>query len=134
MRSNIADAIMEMADHEFPQFNADYTGRKARYLYTVGRSHKGRPGHTAILKHDLETGDIQSHDYDKKAFAEEHLFVSKGEASEDAGWLIGTSLDYEAKVTRLNVLDAQNISDGPIAEYELPYALPLGFHGAWLGA
>lgn len=132
--AQITDEITQMGDHEFPQFNADFVGRKARYLYTVGTSHKNRPGQSAILKHDLETGDIQSHDYGAKAFAEEHLFVSKGDAQEDAGWLIGTSLDFAAKVTRLNVLDAQNIADGPVAEFELPYALPLGFHGAWLGA
>lgn len=67
-----------------------------------------------------------------KTFAEEHIFVPKMNGAEDGGWLVGTSLDYAAKVTRLNVLDAQNISDGPIAVFELPYALPLGFHGAWL--
>jgi carotenoid cleavage dioxygenase-like enzyme len=133
-RAEITEQVSDMADHEFPQFNPLYTGRKARYLYTVGKSHAGRPGHSAILKHDLQTGDIQSHDYGAKAFSEEHLFVPKGNGKEDEGWLVGTSLDFGEKVTRLNVLDAQNISDGPAAVFELPYALPLGFHGAWQSA
>ena len=132
--AQITDMISELGDHEFPQFNPRYVGRKARYLYTVGKSNKDRPGHSAILKHDLQTGDIQSHDYGAKTFAEEHLFIPKNDAVEDAGWLVGTSLDYVNKVTRVNILDAQNISDGPIAVFELPYALPLGFHGSWLKA
>ena len=132
--AQITDIISELGDHEFPQFNPRYVGRKARYLYTVGKSNKDRPGHSAILKHDLQTGDIQSHDYGTKTFAEEHLFIPKMNEEEDGGWLVGTSLDYANKVTRLNILDAQKISDGPIAVFELPYALPLGFHGAWLKA
>ncbi|MDB2438575.1 carotenoid oxygenase family protein [Hellea sp.] len=130
--AKITETISEMADHEFPQFNPRFVGRKARYLYTVGRSHKNRPGQSAVLKHDLQTGDIQSHDYGAKTFAEEHLFVPGSGSAEDAGWLVGTTLDYGAKVTRLNVLDARNISDGPVAVFELPYTLPLGFHGTWM--
>ena len=130
--AKIEETISEMADHEFPQFNPNFVGRQARYLYTVGRSHKNRPGQSAILKHDLQTGDIQSYDYGAKTFAEEHLFIPAKGSAEDAGWLVGTSLDYAAKVTRLNVLDARDISDGPVAVFELPYALPLGFHGAWM--
>lgn len=131
-RAEILSVRDELSDHEFPQFNPNFIGQRARYLYTVGSSQAGRPGQSAIVKHDLDTGDVDRFDYGAKALVEEHIFVPNG-TGEDEGWLIGTHLDYGAKVTRLSVLDAKNLSAGPVAMYDLLYALPLGFHGAWAG-
>lgn len=133
-RAEITSETTHMGDHEFPQFNQNYTGQFARYLYTVGQNHTGRPLQSAILKHDIETGEVQSFDYGKTAFAEEHLFVPRPSSTdEDDGWLIGTALDFAKGSTQLNILDAQQISDGPLAVFDLPYVLPLGFHGTWVG-
>jgi len=130
----ITRRVDKMAIHEFPQFNPDYAGKQARFLYTVGNTRPGRPGESAILRHDITSGDIQAFDYGETALAEEHLFIPRASRRDEAdGWLIGTVLDYKAGTTRLNILDAKHISDGPIAVYELPYALPLGFHGHWVG-
>ncbi|MEL6686381.1 MAG: carotenoid oxygenase family protein, partial [Pseudomonadota bacterium] len=121
-----------MVGHEFPRFNPAFGGQAARYLYTVGNKAPGRPGETAILRHDLKSGRVDAHDYGPDNMVEEHLFVPsaspKGEAD---GWLVGTTLDFKAKVTHVNVLRADALSDGPVAVFELPYALPLGFHGTW---
>ena len=132
--AEITNEIAHMGDHEFPQFNHSYTGQFARYLYTVGQNHTDRPLQSAILRHDLERGDIHSFDYGKSVFAEEHLFVPRPNSrGEDDGWLIGTTLDFSKGSTQLNILDAQHISDGPLAIFDLPYVLPLGFHGTWVG-
>jgi len=129
------EAILdERATHEFPQFNANYQGQNARYLYTVGDSSHAHPGQPSMLKHDLKTGAISSHNYGAHEIVEEHLFIARpGGLREDDGWLIGTSLNLKTKTTRLNVLNAAHLEDGPLAVFELPYALPLGFHGAWAG-
>lgn len=133
--AEITSEISQMGDHEFPQFNPNYTGQFTRYLYTVGQNHMDRPLQSAILRHDIETGDVQSFDYGKTAFAEEHLFIPRPSSTdEDDGWLIGTVLDFAKGSTQLNILDAQHISDGPLAIFDLPYVLPLGFHGTWVGA
>jgi carotenoid cleavage dioxygenase len=130
--ATIAPVTDALATHEFPQFNQSYSGRAARYLYTAGKSRKGRPGESAVLRHDLKSGKMDMYDYGETVMAEEHLFVpSKPGISEDDGWLIGTALDYKSKKTTVNILRADALSDGPIAVFELPYALPLGFHGAW---
>jgi len=103
--AKVTREISELAEHEFPQFNPLYKGRRAQYLYTIGK------------------------------IVEEHLFVPRtSQKSEDDGYLVGTSLDFKSKHTQLNILDAGNISNGPIAVLELPYHLPLGFHGAWVNA
>jgi carotenoid cleavage dioxygenase-like enzyme len=134
-KASLAAVTDNLASHDFPQFNPAFGGKAARYLYTVGNSVAGRPGETAILRHDLSTSEIDFYDYGPDCLVEEHVFISAANPkSEDDGYLIGTSLDYKDKVTRLNVLRADRISDGPAAVFELPYALPLGFHGAWKGA
>ncbi|MBL4616652.1 MAG: carotenoid oxygenase family protein, partial [Robiginitomaculum sp.] len=100
--------------------------------YTVGDSSHVHPSQPSMLKHDLKTGAISSHNYGANEIVEEHLFIARpGGVREDDGWLIGTSLNLKTKTTRLNVLNAAHLEDGPLAVFELPYALPLGFHGAW---
>jgi len=118
--------------HEFPQFNAQMSGLNARYLYTVGDAYDNAPGQTSVLKHDLKSGKITAHNYGAQSISEEHLFIQRpGCLGEDDGWLIGTSLNLKTKATRLNILSAKHLEDDPIAVFELPYAVPLGFHGAW---
>ncbi|MBM3482274.1 MAG: hypothetical protein FJX66_03120 [Alphaproteobacteria bacterium] len=46
--------------------------------------------------------------------------------------MVGTSLDFRAGITRLSVFEAARLSDGPIAQAALPYALPMGFHGKFV--
>ncbi|MCF6274709.1 MAG: carotenoid oxygenase family protein [Robiginitomaculum sp.] len=133
--AEISSALSDRATHEFPQFNARVQGTNARYLYTVGDNHKNQVGQMSMLKHDLESGKITSHNYGTHSIVEEHLFIPRpGGIREDDGWLTGTSLNLKTKATRLNILNAARLEDGPLAVLELPYALPLGFHGAWKGA
>lgn len=125
----------ERAAHEFPQFNSNVMGENARYLYTVGDSYDNSPGQSSILKHDLVGGKITGHNYGQSAIVEEHLFIPRsGATREDDGWLIGTTLNLKTQRTRLNILDAAHIESGPLCVLELPYAVPLGFHGAWKGS
>ena len=134
-RAEIVSEVQNMGDHEFPQFNPNYNGVFARYLYTVGQTRSTRPFQSAILQHDIQNGDIQAFDYGDTAFCEEHVFVPRqSQKNETDGWLIGTVLDYAKGTTSLNILDATYVGDGPVAIFELPYALPLGFHGAWVHA
>ena len=133
--AKIESILDERATHEFPQFNTRFQGSNARYLYTVGDQTKSGVGPMSVLKHDLNTGKISSLNYGKHSLAEEHLFIPRpGANREDDGWLVGTSLNLKTKGTRLNILDAARLEDGPLAVLELPYAVPLGFHGAWKGA
>ena len=135
--AKIESILSERATHEFPQFNARFSGQNARYLYTVGDQAKTGVGQISILKHDLKTGKITAHNYGEHSIVEEHLYIPRprtahlGAIREGDGWLIGTSLNLKTKATRLNILNAARLEDGPLAVLELPYALPLGFHGAW---
>jgi all-trans-8'-apo-beta-carotenal 15,15'-oxygenase len=66
---------------------------------------------------------------------EEHIVVPKPGARDELGaWLLGTSFDVVKGVTRVNLLDARHLADGPIAQATLPYWLPYGFHGNFTAA
>jgi carotenoid cleavage dioxygenase len=45
--------------------------------------------------------------------------------------LANSVYDAERKASHLQILDAQNVSAGPIAKAYLDHRLPLGFHGNW---
>ena len=80
-----------------------------------------------------ERGDrhTERHAYGESQFIEEHIFVPDGNG---AGWVLGTSLDLLRKCTVLSFFAADRMADGPVAEATLPYALPLGLHGAFVAA
>ena len=54
--------------------------------------------------------------------------------STDAGWLVGTFLDYGSQETGVYVLDAGNLEAGPAAIATMERHMPLGFHGCFLAA
>ena len=80
-------------------------------------------------------GTVDSFDYGDRYVVEEHIFVPRTAAmAETDGWLIGTALDVRDRVTRVSVFDAARLNDGPLATIALPYVLPPGFHGTFVGA
>ena len=62
----------------------------------------------------MQTGALSGHTYGATTIPEEHLFVPKpGTDSEDEGWIIGTSLDFAARMAQA---EAQlELVDGNIA-------------------
>ena len=127
--SATVEAVADLA--EFPRIAPHLTGRRNRFVYTVGGDSSGN-GYEfhQVVKRDLERGTDERHDYGSGVIAEEHLYVPRpGSTIEDDGWLVGTILDYRRRATALVVLDARRPSDGPLAVAWLDHALPLGFHG-----
>jgi carotenoid cleavage dioxygenase len=115
---------------EFPRIDSRRTGKRYRHLYTLTKPTNDTPRFDAILRHDLESGHIDSFAYGPRYLVEEHIFVAKpGGTREGEGWLIGTALDTQSKITLLSVFDALHLNGGPMAQAFLPYPLPLGFHG-----
>lgn len=102
---------------EFPRIDPRLVGKRNRQLWSVARSPaKTGFGFDSVLGFDLDTGKTERFDYGNQVLAEEHLFVPDpaGRGERD-GWLLGTSLDTQAGVTRLSVFDARSLSQGSIA-------------------
>ena len=118
---------------EFPQVDPRFIGRRNRQLYSVARTGESATfglGFNTVLRRDMETGASDRYTAPTGVFLEEHILVPKpGSTKEGDAWLIGTMLDWHAGVSRVQVLEAENLAAGPIAVATLPYSLPLGFHG-----
>ena len=108
------------------------TGRRNRYLYTVGAPSRESIGWRMrqVTKRDHEAGISDSFDYGPGVIAEEHVFVPRHvPRSEDDGWLVGPYLDYVQGSSGIAVFDARSVADGPVARARLDYPLPLALHG-----
>ena len=127
-----ADIETTDEEAEFPRIAPAVTGRRNRFVYTVGVSSRGDGMWRLrrVVKRDLEAGTTQSFDYGPGVIAEEHIFVPKHSPThEDDGWLVGAFLDYARGLSGLAVFDARHVADGPVARAWLEYPLPLAFHG-----
>lgn len=125
-------SVIEGLDRaEFPRIAPDLQGQRHRYTYAMQASDRGPTqafDHVVRIDHDAQT--TQRYRFADHELAEEHIFVpDTSNDAEGSGWLLGTSLDIERKVTVLNIFHADAVQDGPIARASLDHAVPLGLHG-----
>lgn len=124
-----------LADVEFPRFDPRFCGRPSRFAVMLQRSprmHAAVPGMDTVLT--LQGKRVQRFGYGDGWIAEEHLFVARPARSrEGEGWVLGTAYHWPSERTTLSVFDAQAVGAGPVARVRLPYGLPLGLHGQFLG-
>ncbi len=117
---------------EFPTSNATRTGRRTRWAYTMMQT-KERPLFTGIVRHDLDTGAAQHHSDGPGVFYSEAPFAPRaGAREEDDGYLVSFVWNGEAGRSELHVLDARDLTRGPLARVCLPHRVPLGFHATWI--
>lgn len=126
-------SVISERESEFPIVAAGDIGQRYQRVLCIERG-PGRtadvPGYDQIALIDIDTGAARRFLYGDGWQVEEHLLISApGELL--PRWIAGTALDTRADSTVLSVFDAENISDGPIAQARLPYSLPLGLHGTF---
>jgi len=129
-------ALHEFGDvaAEFPQIDRRRTGLKRRYTWHVGWD-MGDAFADRLVRRDLESGARDAYRFGPDHIVEEAMFVpARPGAAEGEGWMIGTALNLAVGRSELHALDARDLAAGPVAVWRAPYAVPLGFHGLWLGA
>ncbi|WEK02117.1 MAG: carotenoid oxygenase family protein [Candidatus Sphingomonas phytovorans] len=128
---------IDSTPQEFPRPDERRFGQSYRYAWTMGLPNKDQAfiGETFILKHDLETGAREVHEFGEGRYPGEFVFVpSSPEAAEGDGWLIGLVVDLPNETTDLVIIDAQAFADAPVASIRIPHRVPPGFHGNWVAA
>ncbi|MBX2864318.1 MAG: carotenoid oxygenase family protein [Leptolyngbyaceae cyanobacterium MAG.088] len=116
---------------EFPDLNPNHVGRPYRYVY-IGVAHQpqGNAPLQAVMKRDLITGQEDIWSFAPRGFAGEPVFVPKPHGTaEDDGWILCLFYNAERHCSDLAILDAQNITQGPVATLKLPHHIPYGLHG-----
>ncbi len=122
---------------DFPRFDQRFTGQRTEHLFMASQTASkpaGVYGFNAVTAFDRRTDQETVFDYGSDSLAEEHVFVPSPGGKQGRGWLVGTSYNWRSCRTVLSVFNASALSDGPVAQAELPYALPLGLHGQFVGA
>ncbi|MEO1656961.1 MAG: carotenoid oxygenase family protein [Pseudomonadota bacterium] len=118
---------------EFAQIDPRYRSRRRSVVYSVSEGASPPQSsyhHNAVQSINWETGARDLFDFGARTLTEEALYVPREPAGE--GWLLVPTLSLDDEATDLHVFNAEAISDGPLATYRAPSAMPLGFHGVWV--
>lgn len=121
------DSVFEGAI-DFPSWSdADRSGG----FYALTGAASSESGYfDSVVRVDPEHGVRDRYHYGEGCMVEEHRFVAAPQARRPRqGWLLGTVLDYRRGRSGLSILDAEQLSAGPLAQAWLPHTVPLGFHG-----
>jgi all-trans-8'-apo-beta-carotenal 15,15'-oxygenase len=119
---------------EFPALHPDRMGLAYRYLF-LGAAHapQGNAPLQALVKLDTHTGHTEVWSDAPRGFMGEPIFVPRPQATaEDDGWVIVLLYNGERRCSDLVILEAQNLTAGPIARLKLPHHVPYGLHGSFV--
>ena len=118
---------------EFPSMNSAVLGRKSRYAYNVSITADRTLLFDGLVKYDTERGTSQRFAFGDGRYGSEAPFAPLENAtSEDDGYLLSFLYDERESQSELLILDAQNITDEPLARVIIPQRIPHGFHACWV--
>lgn len=126
-----ATQVVLEQEAEFPRIDPRRVGLRHRHVVHATQIRPDLPGFGAVARTNVETGRSERFSYGAQAIVEEHLFVPDGSTP---GWVLGTVFDFGRQKTVLSCFAAHHMAAGPVAQATLPYALPLGLHGAFVPA
>jgi carotenoid cleavage dioxygenase len=133
---SVMSSRLDDRSQEFPRHDERLLGRRHRFGYGVGfetSAELGRPEVSVAIKHDVDAGTSEVHDYGHGRSTGELVFVpSSDEAAEDDGWLMSLVHDGGTDRSELVILHSQDFSGSPVARVALPQRVPVGFHGNWI--
>lgn len=122
---------------EFPRTDPRRSGQRTQLTVLLARG-KALEGQALLgfNRVQLVQGErMQGFDFGPGWLAEEHVYVPHPERSDEAsGWVLGTAYHWPSGRSTLSVFAAAHIADGPLAQWPLPYGLPLGLHGQFVAA
>lgn len=119
---------------EFGMINGRFGGRPYRYSYDALPA-DGWFGFEGIVKHDVETGSMETHRLPEGVYASETVMAPRdGSTAEDDGYLVTFTVDLINDRSHCLILDAANPSAEPVAAISLPERISSGTHAFWADA
>ena len=119
---------------DFNRINDGLNGQKVRYLYMSALTEPGRQlgDFDSIVKYDDDTGARMIWGSGPNGHIGETVFAPNPDGDgEDDGWLLNTVHHDDTDTTDVVVLEARDISAGPVATVHMPRRVPFGFHANW---
>lgn len=125
--------VIETRCCEFPTLHPERVGQPYRYLYIgAAEAESGNAPLQVILKIDLVSGERQIWSAAPRGFVGEPVFVPRNSLdSEDDGWLLVLMYDAANHRSDVVILEARDITKGPVARLHLKCHIPYGLHGSF---
>jgi carotenoid cleavage dioxygenase-like enzyme len=128
----------DVLNTEFPIVNGGYLGRPTRFSWhlLMGRAEQPEaPRFSGLARYDLLRGTTQAyHEGPRRWWSEAPFAPRDGAMAEDDGYLVGFVWDDERQRSQVCVMDASDLSRGPVCRITLPQRVPHGFHATWVSA
>jgi carotenoid cleavage dioxygenase len=118
---------------EMPRTDDRYQGVPYRYGFTIMA--RAMDGSSAIGRIDHKTGKIELWEPGPGAGVQEPQFVPRSpDSPEGDGYVLTLVSRHKELRSELAILDAQNLSAGPLALLRMPIRIRATFHGTWAPA
>lgn len=124
---------------EFPAINNRKMGQNYKFGYVARRDENKYDDlndtyFTELVQYNLENQTKKYHHLPKNQFVGEPTFVPHPYKTDEIdGVIIAYVYDENSDKTKLIVIEPLNFDKAPIAIIELPFRVPNGFHGDWIG-
>jgi carotenoid cleavage dioxygenase len=129
----VREEALDDRPSDFPRVNEQLLGRPTRYGYTAKMAPTPLPLFDGLIKYDLTNGSSQTHEFGRRRYGGEAVFVPRpGATAEDDGWLLTFVYDEVEETSELVVVNALDVTAEPIARVVMPRRVPYGFHGSWV--
>lgn len=118
----------------FAVINPEYSTQRHRYIYmNIGATGTQAAPPQGIACVDCETQKVQTWLPQPYEFCGEPMYAPRkgGEASENSDYLLSVLYNGKKKESELIVLNASDVSKGPIARLSLGAAIPHGYFGCF---
>jgi carotenoid cleavage dioxygenase-like enzyme len=119
---------------EFPGFDSARTGRKTRWGYVVDHD-PDILRWTGIRRYDTDSGECAgawSDGHESCWYSEPWFGPADNQRSEEHGYVVTFVWNDQTREQQLQVFDAQDIGQGPVARVRIPHRIPPGFHACWM--
>jgi carotenoid cleavage dioxygenase len=132
-RRTVRETRLDDRPQEFPRHHPTVGLQRHRYGFTSEVTPGQRNLHGAIIKHDLDTGTTEAHEFGPGRGGAEPVVVPKADGvAEDDAWILSVVYDAATDSSELHILDAGDIAGDSVAVISLPQRVPFGFHGNWV--
>jgi carotenoid cleavage dioxygenase len=129
------EGYLDDANTEFPTMDVTRLGVPTRYAYNMRISPEPALLFDGLVKYDTQTGSSDAYSFGSGRWGSEAPFAPRSNApdrDEDDGYLVSFVHDENERRSEVVVLDARDVSAGPIARVLLPGRVPIGFHACWV--
>lgn len=131
----VAERSLSNTPCDFTRVNDSYTCHPTRYVYAAVFNPERPFTFDGVMKFDNETDDTIEFKFGPQRFGGEAVFAPRIDSqAEDDGYLVCFVHDEAKNQSECLILDAQNVSAGPVATIIMPFRVPYGFHAGWVSA